>query len=337
MTDKRQDQLITMARRLELLQQTVFDAEGKKLSDTEFSKRYLPFSASTFSRIKSAEKAKTIGLNLDHITDQIQQAEDDISDRLASIKMASVAESLFIPTKLACATQASIKKARDSKTRRVVVLLAPTGAGKSTVGEALAAKGALYIEGRQSWKRSYKAFCSDVARAAGRPMKVKHYTEHDSEERMLQALRARDIILYLDEANALGPECVNAIKMIVNTTDTVVVIAAVPGTWDKLCGGAKDEVEQLVNRCQPILRHKVISADDARPFLSRSGLVSAAIDKCIGQVVECANEFGAFATIVTLVDELKTNASPTADDVLKHLKFHIKNTAQSGIKQGSIK
>ena len=337
MIDKRQDQLIAMARRLDLLQQKVFEAEGKTISDTEFAKRYLPFSASTFSRVKSNEKAKTIGLNFDNITEQIQQAEEEIAERLSAIRIAAAVEQEFVPTKLACATQASLKKARDSKTRRVVVLLAPTGAGKSTVGEALSARGAIYMEGRQSWKRSYKAFCADVARAAGRPMKVKRYTEHDAEERMLQALRSRDVILYLDEANALGPESVNAIKMIVNTTGTVVLIAAVPGTWDKLCSGAEDEVEQLVNRCQPILRYKGLSADDARPFISRSALSAADIDKCIDQVVECANEFGAFKTIVALVDELQTNKKPTSDDVLKYLRFHTKNTAQSGIKKGVTK
>lgn len=331
--DKRQEQLTTMARRLELLQQTVFEAEGKIISDTEFAKRYLPFSSSTFSRVKSGEKAKTVGLNFDNITEQIQQAEEDISERISSIKMAAVAESVFIPTKLACATQASIMRARDSKNRRVVVLLAPTGAGKSTVGEALAAKGAIYMEGRQSWKRSYKAFCADVAKATGRPMKVKHYTEHDAEERMLQALRSRDIILYLDEANALGPESVNAIKMIVNTTGTVVLIAAVPGTWDKLCSGAADEVEQLVNRCQPILRYKGLTEKEARLFMQRSSLTAADIDKCIEQIVDASNEFGAFKTIVALVDELHTINKPTAEDVSKYLKFHHKNTAQSGIKR----
>lgn len=330
---QRQDKLMVLAERLAKLQIKVNEAEGKILSDTEFSKRYLPFSSSTFSRVKSGDIAKTKGLNLDNITDHIQQAEEDVLERLSSIRMAAAAESVFVPTKLACATQASIKKARDSQTRRVVVLLAPTGAGKSTVGEALSARGAIYMEGRQSWKRSYKAFCADVARAAGRPMKVKRYTEHDGEERMLQALRSRDVVLYLDEANALGPESVNAIKMIVNTTGTVVLIAAVPGTWDKLCGGAEDEVAQLINRCQPILRYKGLSPTDALPFLSRSDLSSTEIDKCINQVVEASNEFGAFKTIVALLDELKEIDNPTAKDVLKYLRFHKKNTAQSGIQR----
>lgn len=335
--DKRQDQLTALAGRLARLQQTVCEAEGKTLSDSDFAKRYMPFSTSTFSRIKSGDEAKAKGLNLDHIAEQIQQAEEDVAERLTSIMLAADADSVFVQTKLACATQASIKRARDSKGRRAVVLLARTGAGKSAVGEALSAKGAIYIEGRQSWKKSYKAFCADVARAAGRPMKVKHYTEHDAEERMLQALRTRDAVLYLDEANTLGPESVNALKLIMNMTGTVVVIAAIPKMWDKLCEGAEEEVAQFINRCQPILRDKGLSADDVRPFLMRSGLGSADIDQCIGEVVEAANEFGLLKTVVALVDELKKNDGATAEDVSKYLKFHGKNTAQSGIKKGSTK
>ena len=326
--DKRQDQVMALAGRLARLQQTVSEAEGKTLSDSDFAKRYMPFSTSTFSRIKSGDEAKAKGLNLDHISEQIQQAEDDVAERLTAIMMAADADSVFVPTKLACATQASIKRARDSKGRRVVVLLARTGAGKSAVGEALSAKGAIYIEGRQSWKKSYKAFCADVARAAGRPLKVKRYTEHDAEERMLQALRSRDAVLYLDEANTLGPESVNAIKLIVNMTGTVVVIAAIPKMWDKLYEGAEEEVAQLVNRCQPILRDKGLSEEDVRPFLMRSGLSAADIDQCVGQVVEASNEFGLLKTVVALVDEMKKKDGPTAADVEGYLRFHKKNTAK---------
>ena len=331
--DTRQDQLMELAGRLVRLQKTVGEAEGKTLSDSDFAKRYMYFSPSTFSRVKSGDEAKAKGLNLDHIAEQIQQAEEDVAERLTSIMMAADADSVFVPTKLACATQGAIKKARDSKGRRVVVLLARTGAGKSAVGEALSAKGAIYIEGRQSWKKSYKAFCADVARASGRPMKVKHYTEHDAEERMLQALRSRDAVLYLDEANSLGPESVNAIKLIVNMTGTVVVIAAIPKMWDKLYEGAEEEVAQLVNRCQPILRDKGLSDDDVRPFLMRSGLSESAIDQCVGQVVEASNEFGLLKTVVALVDELKKKDGPTASDVETYLRFHKKNTAKPVVKK----
>lgn len=322
----------SLARRLVHLQESVSNSEGKPVSDSDFAKRYLSFSGTTFSRLKS--ESEVYAGNLDNIAEKVAQAEEEVAERLADASRSATTDRAFQPTKLACATQTAIKRARGSKGRRVVVVLARTGEGKSTIGEALAARGAIYIEGRQSWKKSYKAFCADVARAAGRPLKVKAYTEHDAEERMLQALRSRDAILYIDEANTLGPESANAIKLIANATGTVVVIAAVPGAWDKLCEGAEDEVEQLLNRCQPVLRSKGQSLDDARLFLASSGLSESEISKCINMVVEASNEFGGVKTIVALVDDLKSHDSPSVEDVENFLKFHRKNTAQSGIQKG---
>jgi len=322
----------SLAQRLACLQQAVSSAEGKPVSDSDFAKRYLSFSSTTFSRLKS--DVDVYAGNLDNISEKVAQAEEEVAERLAEAKRSATTDSVFQPTKLACAAQTSIKRARSSKGRRVVVILAKTGEGKSTIGEALAARGAIYIEGRQSWKKSYKAFCADVARAAGRPLKVKSYTEHDAEERMLQALTARDSILYIDEANTLGPESANAIKLIANMTGTVIVIAAVPGAWDKLCEGAEDEVAQLLNRCQPILRSNGQSAEDARLFLSSSGLSQTDIAQCVNLVLDAANDFGGVKTIVSLVDDLKLYDHPSVDDVTKLLKCHRKNTAQSGIQKG---
>jgi len=321
-----------LARRLEHLREAVSEAEGRPVSDADFAKRYLSFSGTTFSRIKS--ETEVYAGSLDNIAEKVTQAEEDVAERLADLKRSVTTESVFQPTKLACATHTAIRRARANKDRRVVVVLARTGEGKSTIGEALAARGAIYIEGRQSWKKSYKAFCADVARAAGRPLKVKAYTEHDAEERMLQALRSRDAILYIDEANTLGPESANAIKLIVNATGTVVVIAAVPGAWDKLCDGAVDEVEQLLNRCQPVLRSKGQTVEDAKLFLASSGLNEADISRCAKMAADAANEFGGVKTIVSLVADLKLQDQPSVEDVETFLKFHSKNTALSGIQKG---
>lgn len=336
MSDKMSTQK-QLAERINLLRKKIETAYGTELSDADFAKRFLPFSSTTLSRVMNT--TKVYAGSLDHVTEQVVQAEEEIDERLATIKQLSETERQFVNTKLACAVQAAVKKARDSRGRRVVVLLAPTGAGKSAVGEFLAARGAVYVEGRQSWKSSYKAFCSDVAKAAGRPMRARSskYNEHEAESRMIEAMKAKDGILYIDEANTLGPSSANAIKLIVNLTGYTVVIAAIPETWDKFLNGAEDEVNQVINRAQPVLRYKGLSEADALPFMQGSGLSGADISKTISTVVQAANEFGAFKTIVNLVDELKKIESPTAEDVANYLKFNTKNLAQSGVKKGQQK
>lgn len=331
----RKTQLNELTERLNRMQKTISDAEGTEISDTVFAQRYLPFSLTTLCRIKNSDHPYEG--NLDNIDEKLSQAEGELDERLASVRQTRDTEKGFVQTTLAKATQSSIKKARDSRFRRVVVLLAPTGAGKSEVGKMLASRGAIYIEGRQSWRKSYKAFCGDIAKAAGRPMKVKDYNEHAAEERMLQALSSRNNILYIDEANTLSPECVNAIKLMVNVTGSVVAVAMVPSSWDKLTEGAEDEMAQLFNRCQPILRYKCLNDDDVRPFLERSNMVKAEIEKVLPSVVEAANEFGSIKSVVALVDDIKSIVHPAYDDVMSIIKFNAKNTAQSGVKKGVTK
>jgi protein-tyrosine-phosphatase len=335
MSMDRNNQLKALAERLAKLQEAVSEAEGKQLSDADFAKRYLPFSSTTFSRIKSVDDPYTG--SVENMEAKVAQAEEDVASRLASVRLNAQSERGFVQTTLARAVQASIKKARDSRLRRVVVALAPTGGGKSEIGKMLATKGNIYIEGRQSWRKSYKAFCSDIARAAGRPMKKKDYCEHDAEERMIQALQSHDYVLYIDEANTLSAESVNAIKLIVNVTNSVVVIAAIPGLWDLMAANAEEEFAQLANRCQPILRSKGVSDSDVKPFLSCTGLSAAEVDKCLCTVVESANEFGALLTVKALVDELKQCDRPTSEEVMTFVKFHRKNTANAGIKKGISK
>lgn len=330
--EQRSVQYKALAARLDALQKLVSEAEGRPVSDSEFARRYLPFSSSTLSRIRNPDDPYTG--SIDNITDKVQQAEDEIASRIDAVRINAQSEQAFVQTTLARAIQASVKKARSNKLRKVVVALVKSGGGKSAIGQMLAAKGNIYVEGRQSWRKSYKSFCAAIARAAGRPVKSKKYTEQDAEDRMLQALSAHDDVLYIDEANTLSAECVNALKLIVNQTNTVIVIAAIPAMWDKLTSGAEEEVAQLVNRCQPILRDRGVSAEDVTPFMLRAGLSQHELDKSIGSIVESANEFGAYKTVVALVEELKTTDKPTAEDVTAYLKFHRKNIALAGLNKG---
>lgn len=83
--------------------------------------------------------------------------------------------------------------------------------------------------------------------------------------------------------------------------------------------------------------HIADDGSDALPFMQCSGLSAADVSKTIATVVQAANEFGAFKTIVNLVAELKKIESPTAEDVANYLKFNTKNLAQSGVKKGQQK
>lgn len=309
------------------LQRQVGEIEKKECSDTEFARRFLPYSSTVLSRLRSGSYAG----NLDRVGVQSIEAAEDIRGRLTAIREQAEADRTFVRTKLAAATLVSINRARDMTGRRVVVLLAPTGAGKSCIGGYLASKGAIYVEGRQSWQHSYRAFCADVADAAGRPIKHRSYGEREAESAMLGGLGKRDGTLYIDEANTLGPSTANAIKLIVNQTGRVVVVASIPEMWDRFVAGSEDEVRQVVNRCQPILRWTGLPESDAAAFLKHSGLASDAIERATALATAAANEFGAFKLVTSLVEELRKIDRPGIEDVQRYLGCAAKDVAQAGI------
>ena len=128
-------------------------------------------------------------------------------------------------------------------------------------------RGAVCAEGRQAWRSSYRAFCLDIARAAGRKL-APTMPEYRIEDEMLGALRAKPRVLYIDEANTMSAKSANAIKLIVNETECCVVIAAIPELWDRFLAGSVQEAAQLINRCQPILRAPAIGPADVKLFIS---------------------------------------------------------------------
>ena len=234
----------------------------------------------------------------------------------------------FVRTALARAAFAAVNRAKtDGGDRRVVVVLAPTGHGKSALAEYFRGRGAHCVEGRQAWRSSYRSFCADVAAAAGRRV-APGACEARAESEMLSALGGRAGVLFVDEANTMSGACANAIKYVVNRTPYTVVIAAIPQMWDKFLAGARDEVLQLVNRCQPVIRSTRIAPKDVEAFLARQGLPAA----FAGDLAAAANEFGGFRTVLAVCDALAgLGGGASRDDLDAELRRCRDNIGASGI------
>jgi len=319
--------------KLAYYQGLVSAAEGKPLSDTAFAERFLPISASTLSRLRDGTYN---GGNFTRIAERLEEAFGEIDARVGNIERAVTLAAGFERTTFAKAVLASVTRAKDARSRRVVVALSGTGAGKTEIGRHLERGGAVYVEGRKCWQRSYKAFCADVAAAAGRRIQNKIYSEQEAEQRMLAALSAKSGVLYIDEANALGNATVDAIKLIVNQTGYVVVVAAIPNAWDNLAARAEDEVWQLVNRCQQVLRYNGVTAEDARLFLAPV-LPSDALAEAAKISAEAASRFGAFATIMHIRDALAELDKPGVADVQKIISTHERGLTSARINFGGMK
>ena len=310
--------------RLNELRGRVAEIEDKAISDADFARRFLPFSSTTWSKLQSG----TYAGGYETIARRLDDAVADIEGRIPNIEDAATTRRAFRRTTLARGVLAALAAAREGlDDRRVVVVLAPTGGGKTAIRDYLATRNAVCVEGRQAWRSSYRAFCLDVARAAGRKL-APTMPEYRIEEEMLGALRAKPRVLYIDEANTMSAQCANAIKLIVNETECCVVIAAIPELWDRFLAGSIQEAAQLVNRCQPILRAPKIGMADAKLFLSAK---VQAVPGSVQKIAAAANAFGGFRTVMAIDAELSECDSPGEAELESALRRQRDNLAAAGL------
>ncbi len=300
---------------------------GRDLSDADFVKEFLPYSVTTLSRVRAGSYTG----NVDRVLDAYGTALDEIDARLPGIRRAAEEAGGFVRTTLARAVLASAIRAKDAKTRRITVALAPTGSGKTAIGRYMESRGAVYVEGRRSWRTSYKAFCADVSEAAGQRIRWSRFSEYEAERAMLNALRARDGTLFIDEANTLGRATLDALKLITNQSGQSIVVAAIPGAWDDLTKRAEEEMLQLINRCQPVIRCSCVTASDAALFLGSSGIAESDMKEAAHAVSEAATRFGGYTLAETVSAELRSLARPSLEDLTKIIMAHDASSRAAGL------
>jgi len=322
------DRMEKVVAELEKLRSEIGAIRGRELSDGDFVREFLPYSGTTWSRVRGG----TYTGNVDRVIDAYTIALNEINARLPGIRRAAEEAGEFARTTLVKAVLASAIKAKDARSRRIVVALAPTGAGKTAIGRYMENCGAVYVEGKKSWRSSYKAFCADVAEAAGQRLRWARFSEHEAERAMLNALRMKNGTLYIDEANTLGSHTLDALKLIVNQSGQCIVIAAIPGAWDALTQRAEDEMLQLLNRCQPVIRYSSITAHDAALFLDGCGIRDHELNDAAVAVAEAATRFGGYTMVQAIRDELRDLSRPSLADLSKIISAHDASFRAAGLK-----
>jgi hypothetical protein len=307
--------LVSAVTALEALRKQIGEIEGKELSDAQFANRFLPFSAASYSKLQSPEK---YGARIDSMAVKCEEAVESTRARIDALKKRAAADSGFVRTRFAQAALGAWQRAKDDEGTRVIWLLGPTGSGKSEIGRHMVCKlGAVYAEGRQSWRSSNKAFCRDVAAAARSPITARTCDEHYAEQAMLEALGPKAGTLYIDEANTLGTFVANSIKLIANQTLHTVVVAAIPEMFEEFVKRAENEVRQVLNRTQAVIRFPGVTDAEARQFLAGCGVSDGDLAETVRRTVAAANEAGAYKLVERVAAELRDQDAPGLADVDK--------------------
>lgn len=313
--------------RLIELQDAVSAVRGQPISDAAFAKTYLPFSETSWSRLKSGK----YGAGEERLLAKAALAAEEIPARIEALRRAAGADESFVHTSIARAAISAVRAARDSGSRRIVPVVAPTGFGKSALSRYFAARGAIVVSGRQAWQYSYKAFCLDVCTECGAAM-PKSTSESDAELEMIRRLRVKGAgLLFVDEANTVGGAFANALKLIHNQTEFSIIVAAVPGPWDKFCARAEEEVRQVINRCQPIIRASRLLESDITPFLGQTGFADTVIRAILPTVAGLANTFGGVATVLQLAAELADSPDKSRESAEKAISNIRRAIVASGL------
>lgn len=300
--------------RLESLRRLISQIEKRECSEAAFAQRFLKFSGATYSRLSSG----TYGARVDNMLSRCEEAIELIEGRIEALQKRAESDKSFVMTRFAKAVMGAYKLAQDDPDCPVIVALAPTGGGKTALGRHLCSRpGGVMVEGRQSWRSSYKAFCADVAAAARHPISATHYDEHRAEDAMLEALGQKSGLLYIDEANTLGRATANAIKLVANQTAYTLIIAAIPEMWDDFVGRATDEVRQVLNRTQAVIRHDGLTEADTRAFMAGCGVADADFAEAVRIVRESANKAGSVKVVKRVAAWLREQDAPGVADVTK--------------------
>lgn len=200
-------------------------------------------------------------------------------------------------------TTAKLKPAHDPD--RLVVYLAETGGGKSALGRQLKLMhDGVLVEARESWRDSYFAALSSIALAAGVSEDELNGGKYRAECALLKKLKANRRVLIIDEGEYFGPRTINLVKLLLNQTESVVVVLAIPAMFQRWQLRSWEESRQLNRRAHAVINANLVLPDEVKLFLSARCTLGAAAGEVCAMIARAANEFGRYDTVTRIMAEL---------------------------------
>jgi hypothetical protein len=284
------------------------------LGDSEFAKKHLTVSATTWYRIRKGDYGANADQAFVKLACNLQQY------RIESAKTAKLVGGRpwhALPQQQSVIDAVTSAKLKDeSDPDRLVVFLAETGGGKTALGRQLKLRhDGILVEATESWRDSYFAALADIAEVAGVDADDLDAGKHVAERALLRRLNANRRVLIIDEGEYFGPRTINLVKLLLNKTPTVVVILAIPSLYARWQQRAWDESKQINRRAEAIVDGGLVTPDDVRLFVAER--FGGAEPSVCAPIAKAANQFGRFDTVVQIVREIdiEDGAKLTRDEV----------------------
>jgi type II secretory pathway predicted ATPase ExeA len=231
-------------------------------SDGKFAKRWLDTHATTWLRLRDGTYAAA---DWTPMLARVHRAIHSIEQFLETATLHGGLLALEHVRQAITAVRMAAKQTRD----RMVVVLAPTGGGKSSIVPLLClefTEQVVVCEATETWRDSYLAACMGIAESL--QLELAATSARVVEAAVLAELKARPRKLVIDEAHYLGAPTLNLVKAILNKTGTIVVLLAIPSLWTRLTMKARDEFAQLRARTCSRIQASAMGKDDLNLFLA---------------------------------------------------------------------
>ncbi len=139
--------------------------------------------------------------------------------------------------------------------RRCLVILAPTGIGKSVVTRQMVEadrKSRAYARALPTWREKDARICQGIASALNCGSQARTAGAADNLDSIIAVLRATPLTVFIDEAHEGGVALMAILKVLIDSTSSRFVYLAYPTDFDRVRSattGAIVEAQQFLGRC----------------------------------------------------------------------------------------
>jgi energy-coupling factor transporter ATP-binding protein EcfA2 len=312
------DQLVQLAQNIRDWQA----ARPTKLSDEALIRRYPSLgSTKTYKRILSGD---TDELRVDEWIGKYTSVLNQIDAEAAD---ASKREDLYDDLSNARAVRSAVSRVvRSAGIERLVVIEGDTGCGKSSTLSMIAATyPSTKLDASVGW-RSFASAMADLAIALGIADEVEKLPTSGAArlDLIVRYLGDSRRLILIDEAPHMTADSLNALKHLINRTQSCFVIAPQSTLWRKLAAASLQEVKQLLlNRLSGRVYLSGPTKDDVATFLFKRAHGLELSNAAAEEIARTAGRYGNYAFLRRLAAELletkKDIAESTALEITKTL------------------
>jgi type II secretory pathway predicted ATPase ExeA len=257
-------------------------------------------SDATWSTLKSGTYPGNVEPWLEKAEAALRLLEDEAAGQPAGSELLELSD--------AKAVIRGVRECAVEERNRLVAFLADTGGGKSRLAKMLRARlgeTVVIVEATEAWRDNYlAAICACLAALGETDIAA---TVRKAETQLVASLARSPRVLVVDEAHYSGRAALNLLKLILNKSQTRVVMLAMPKLWDDMQKAAWAECQQLRNRTFAKVALRQVGDADCRLFLAARLPGYDGLNGDEKEVVrlcrEAANRFGLFNTLDAICRE----------------------------------